>query len=1098
MPFKGIQSLLLLTLLLASALPLALGGMVFFSLVNQNITEETFEKVAFARDSKSSEIRQYLSFAGRQAENLAQSASVRYSVGDFYGFSYALRQGSSDSSEATETLRGILSRGAIDPQTGQLSSEAQDSMLREVVEYANAHRRFHTGFVEFLEGAEFDNLYLVDRRGQIVYSVLHDPYFGRVLPTDDSRLAKVYARLKTAEPDTVFVDFAFDPTTGQVAAYLAIRVTLYGRSTAALILRLPASGLQELLGASDIMTLVSSNNRVIAASTETGLQLDSLVAVPNNMREPSGINTFQTGLNGATTLSAWSHLQKPYPKWLIVAEVDQDAAFATSFQLRSAFIYIGLIATAALAVIAFALAKFITSPIRKLATAAGAIADGALDHPLPEYDRPFEYAGLSQAVSQMRRSLRDQVELIREKNNELQTHLRQIEDKNTALEEADRMKDQFLANTSHELRTPLNGIIGISETLETGVMGDLESGQRSQLRLISFSARRLSRLVDDLLDIYRIREGRMRLDLQAVDVAQSLRNVMQLAQPLLHEDPVKISIQTPDALLPALADPMRFEQILFNLLSNAIKHSGQSEIVISAEADHDAQPPTINVSIQDHGPGIASDSLERIFHPLEQITATTDRNGRHKGTGLGLTIARNLAALMSGQIVVSSELGQGSIFTLSLPAAKTTDRLLENYSVTALPDTQDAIDDRAAIQDAVHKTDAPRILLVDDEPINLQVLCNVLIPQGYMITKCADGAEAIRSVSNHKPDLIVLDVMMPGMSGLEVAKQLRRHYSLLDLPIILLTARGRTTDMIEGFEVGANDYVVKPFVKDELLSRIRTLLEASRAKTRADENTELRDEIERRIQVEDALRLSQRRMSQMLEALDDGLICVDPRGLVTFVNGAAHQIFAATITVGQTNMSDLLPTDVWQNLTKDDDDTQSQQLDLKGQHWNVQSFDMLPESGAGKAIVVSKLGREQFMTTIRDAVDTSPPHTGPALTKSAATPVVRDAYRERLVQAMTGTLDLWKMITGRGKIDFAETSGIWRVNLDKTSLQTRTLDKYLLIETLPENPRWRDVIKSLNFILAHVKQINPTPEISEQSAALASILDELSEKSVKN
>lgn len=1098
--FKGIQAQLLFTFLLASILPLALGGIVFFSLVKKNITVDTFQRVSFVRDSKSSEIRQYLAFARRQAENYAQSSNVRYSIGDFYGFSYALRQISTDTDQATDVLRKILQENP-GVESGGLTAQAEDRLLREAIEYANAYRQFHPGFVEFLEGSEFDNLYLVDRRGLLVYSISPDPYFGRLLPADDSHLAQVHARLKASDANTIFSDFVHDPVTGEVAAHLAVTVSLYGRSSATLILRLPARGLQNLLETSDIVTLVSSENRVIASSAGSDLQLGSAVSLPAGMRDPAGITTFAAGLNGAATLSAWNRLGAPFPDWLIVAEISQAEAFATSRDLRSAFLLIGVVAASVLAVISFLLARSITGPIRNLATAAGAIAEGALDHPLPEYGRPREYASLSQAVSQMRVSLRDQLELIGKKNTELQTHLRQIEDKNVALQEADRMKDQFLANTSHELRTPLNGIIGISETLETGVMGQLEPGQRSQLRLISFSARRLSRLVDDLLDIYRIREGRMRLDLKPVDVVQSLRNVVQLAQPLLQEHAALLRIDAADDLPAVQADPMRFEQILFNLVSNAIRHSGPSEIVISAVAKNDVAPAMVNVAIRDQGPGIAPESLEKIFHPLEQISSNVARSGKDEGTGLGLTIARNLAVLMSGTIEVSSALGEGSVFTLSLPATDAS-AFVEPASLVELPsDYADETPAQASADPLTADGNTPYILLVDDEPINLQVLHNVLKPQGYRVSDCANGTDAITSVNAQKPDLIVLDVMMPGLSGLDVVRQLRQRFSLLDLPVILLTARSRTGDLIEGFEAGANDYVVKPFVKDELLSRIRTLLEASRAKQHALENTEMRDEITRRIQVEDALRLSQRRMKQMLEVLDDGLVCVDARGVLTFANHAARQMFKDRIELRRTRLEDLIPQQHIASLhaMNDDDDGAKVRLTLNEQDWDMHMFEMQPEAGAGHAIVFSRMGRSKFVTTIRDAVDTTISEMDAAQESPTPGPHVRDAYRTLLVRAMTETLELWAIVSDGGKkVEFAEQSGIWRVSLDKTSLQTRTLDKYLLIETLPENPRWRDVIRSINFILAEAERVVPEQEISDRITSLRNILEELRQMTLQD
>ncbi len=159
--------------------------------------------------------------------------------------------------------------------------------------------------------------------------------------------------------------------------------------------------------------------------------------------------------------------------------------------------------------------------------------------------------------------------------------------------------------------------------------------------------------------------------------------------------------------------------------------------------------------------------------------------------------------------------------------------------------------------DAPAQEGVPQILVVDDEPINLQVLRNVLLPQGFAVRTADSGATALELIEKQRPNLIILDVMMPDLSGLEVARRLRERFDRLELPIIMVTARSRTRDIIAGLEAGANDYVVKPFVKDELLARVDTLLEAQRARMASAENAQLHAEMKRRIQVEDALRLSQ-------------------------------------------------------------------------------------------------------------------------------------------------------------------------------------------------------------------------------------------------
>lgn len=1088
MPLQGIRARLLFTILLASVLPLTLGGLLFFALVNQTITTETFQKVAFARDAKSSEISQYLTYARRQAENLAQSANVRYSVGDFYGFSHAIRQMQGSPEDAGSQLRGIFGvDGTVSPPAGV---GRDDRLLREALEYSNTHRRFHAGFLDFLSEAEFDNLYLVDRHGLVVYSVHKDAYLGRFLTPHGAGLGQAYHRAVT-QPGfaPVFQDYGTDALTGVRSAYLAVPVRLHGRSRAAMILRMPPGSLQSLLGSGETALTVLSTDGMVIASSGSDAPAGSLARLPAGMVGDTGVAILEAGLAGGPSLSAWSRLPAPAPAWQVVAEASRDAAFENSRRLRNALLLVGAVTAALLGVMSLYFSNAITRPVRRLAEAASSVATGSLNEALPEYDRPLEYARLSRAVNQMRRALRDQLDLIRDKNDELQENLRQIGEKNAELKEADRIKDRFLANTSHELRTPLNGIIGILETLEGGAMGDMLPAQKSQLRLITFSARRLSRLVDDLLDIYRIREGRMRLDLQPVDITHSLRNVLQLVQPMFQPEPVEVTLDIPSDLPAVTADPVRYEQILFNLISNAVKYGGGRPITISAQ-QRDGQ---LVVSVRDQGPGIAADSMERIFHPLEQLTPGSA--GQQSGSGLGLTIARNLAVLMSGTIEVSSAEGQGAMFSVALPVSTLPAmQAADDWSPVDLPLPITPEAEPRALNQTSQPGDAPTILAVDDEPINLQVLQNVLHPQGYRVVTAPNGAEAQRRVAQAKPDLIVLDVMMAGLSGLEVARTLRRRHGLHELPIILLTARGRTSDMLAGFEAGANDYVVKPFVKDELLSRIRTLLEASRAHSRAEENLDLREEIERRIQIEDALRLSQRRMTQLLDTLEDGLICVNARGIITYVNGTAAQMLGHPITANQTVFAAVLPDSARTQLETVEaaDDPVQIELELNGATVQASVFAMMPEAGGGRAVLLGRGGalREGFVHSLRDMVDTSLPSLIPA--DQPDNPVARpgDSYRETIVELMTESLDLWGEATGEGKIAFAEASGIWRVNLDKTSLQTRTLDKYLLLETLPDNPRWRDVLKTASFTLALETRASVSAELQARFDALESRLEE--------
>lgn len=1092
----GFQARLLLVLLAVSIVPLAISAAAFYSLVNANIARETFEKIAFARDAKTSELTQYVSFAKRQAESLAQTNIARYSIGDFYGFSYAMSQMAPDEEQAAEELRSLFEVGPNEPARAEAPSH--DRLLREALAYANAHSQFHEEYLTFVESSEFDNVYLVNARGRVVYSVFKDDYLGSLLTKGDSTLSSALMELRSAPDDRhiVFYDFARDPRTGEFAAYFAVRVSLYQRASGAAILRLPASKLAALLGGHEgvngTLSLISSRGAVIASSAPA-LKTGVSASVPEEMEAKSGVTMLETGLLGAPVLSAWTHLLLPDATWLFAVDADAASAFAASTRLRNLILALAALALPLILLLSYYLARSQTRPLKSVTDAAEAVADGALDMSLPKFDKPTEFARLSHSVARMRDALRDQLQLISQKNRELEVHIREIGEKNAELEQADRMKDQFLANTSHELRTPLNGIIGISETLAAGAAGDIAPTQRNQLQLITFSARRLSRLVDDLLDLYRIRQGRMRLDIQGVDVATSVRQVLLLSEPLLSGEPVSLRVDIPDVTPPVIADPVRFEQILYNLIGNAIKYVDDGHIHVTAWHEGEGDSATVSVAVEDTGRGISPENLERIFQPLEQAESG-DVTQKKSGTGLGLAIARNLAALLGGTLTATSEPGKGSRFVLQLPAASAdaAEQARGKYP-GGLHQTINALD---AFETSVSErgdANAQTIVVVDDEPINLQVLRNVLLPQGYRVICADNGRDGIEAVLEHKPDLLILDVMMDDLSGLEVARRLRRQFSLIDLPIIMVTARSRTRDMIAGFEAGANDYVVKPFVKDELLTRISTLIDASRARSRAEENQELRDEVDRRIQVEDALRLSQRRMARLLDALEAGLVCVNDKTIITYANRAAETIFGRPLDRA-TPLSLLLPSDMAALLDSQCrvDGESSATLHLSGREFTINAFELEPEAGAGMALVLSdaSLEAENLLVSVRGAIDSAlPVMAGEAQAEPG--PASDEAYRALIVQVMTGSLNLWRDVTGKERIEFAEESGIWRVSLDKTSLQTRTLDKYLLIETLPLNPRWRDVVRSAEFTLARAEAADRQAEAQKLAADLARLREHL-------
>ncbi|MCT7966157.1 MASE1 domain-containing protein [Laspinema sp. D1] len=456
-----------------------------------------------------------------------------------------------------------------------------------------------------------------------------------------------------------------------------------------------------------------------------------------------------------------------------------------------------------------------------------------------------------------------------------------LETANIQLQHLDRLKDEFLANTSHELRTPLNGIIGIAESLIDGATGELPVPTRANLAMISSSGRRLSNLVNDLLDFSKLKHKTLDLQLKPIDLRSLVEIVFTLSLPLVGDKNLNLVNNIPEDLPSVTADENRLQQILHNLIGNAIKFTETGTIEISAQgiAGNDSlerlsSVSQVEITITDTGIGIAEDKLERIFESFEQAEGSTGR--MYGGTGVGLAIAKQLVELHGGQIWVKSRLGEGSKFSFTLPLSgekvansSETLPLLKQFATADL--NLETLEPRAV---ASHQGSA-KLLIVDDEPINLQVLVNMLSLQNYTVIQAKNGIEALELLhKGFKPDLVLLDVMMPKMTGYEVTQKIRETWQASEMPVLLLTAKNQLSDLVAGFESGANDYLTKPVEKDELLARIKTHLNLLRLKS---ENVRLVAELE-----------VTRQQQQMLLPSAEELLLIEDLEIAAFMEPATE------------------------------------------------------------------------------------------------------------------------------------------------------------------------------------------------------------------
>jgi signal transduction histidine kinase/ActR/RegA family two-component response regulator len=379
---------------------------------------------------------------------------------------------------------------------------------------------------------------------------------------------------------------------------------------------------------------------------------------------------------------------------------------------------------------------------------------------------------------------------------------------NEELRRLDQLKSEFLAMVSHELRTPLTAIIGYSRLLTRQVHGPLSPRQLEHQEAIFRSAQRLSDLINDLLDVSRLEAGRVELTPRPTSLRQVVDQVAAVVAVAAQAKQIRIDNVVPPELPLVNADPSRLQQILVNLVGNGVKFSSAGGLVrVSAGRQRDQ----VWVSVEDRGVGIPKDELPRIWDPFYQVEAPMQR--RHGGSGLGLAIVRRLVELHGGVVRAESEgENRGSRFTFTLPVA-VEPATSESVAADAAP-VEPFLDGRV-------------VLVVEDEP-QTQELMRLVVEDllGGVARVCDDGADAVREAAERPPALILLDLMLPRVSGWEVARRLRQSPRTSSVPIIAVSALSRPQEREAAVHAGCDAYLTKPFTPDDLARLVTTTLQS--------------------------------------------------------------------------------------------------------------------------------------------------------------------------------------------------------------------------------------------------------------------------------
>ena len=821
-------------------------GWLNYSLSRKTLLEESYHKLNTARETKKRAIEDYFQNIRRQILTMAENPFVIQSMKDFRAAFHGLRgpaQITRLKAYYSSTFLPKLPKETADASLLNIGRMAQILQYRYIVDnprppgkkdeltgsgrrdvYDRVHSGRHFTFRSYLKRFGYYDIFLVDPDGNIVYSVFKETDFGTNLLTGPYKKNNI-ARAFRAARDSSRSDFArladfepYPPSYNAPASFMATPIREGKKLLGILIFQIPIDKInnvmtgnrnwkKEGLGKTGETYIVGgdftmrNDSRFLIEDKEHYLRQIQEKNIKPEIRDKirlrktsillQEVKTSASGAalagitgvdiikdyRGVFVLSAYAPLRIPDVRWAILAEIDADETFAQAERLKyifSGIIIVFILSTIMIGTIA---GNRLIRPLETLTRQSKLLGEGGLE--LSEFSkRRDEFYSLAKALLEADQRIKEQKKAIllsREK-----------------AEQASAAKSHFLSRMSHELRTPLNHIIGFAQLLNMTLEGKAEGSDMENIAQIESSGSDLLRMIESILHFVSLEDGSFELGLESASPLSQVEECLQLMEPMarsrgmnFHLDRESFGDQT------VLFDPRYFKQALIALIDNAVKYgnpNGKVNVALIQE-----KGDRIHINVSDEGPGLSPEQLRQAFLPFERLNEDTNIGG----SGIGLTLARRLAELMGGNLSGRSEPGQGCVFSLILRPGKEKKEDKENY----------------------------RILHVEDDP-NMQLMVQLsLESDGEFTTRYSSGGrEGLEACRTFRPDLILLDYNMPDINGEEFLRRLQKDASAPRVPVIFLSATSDVLQKESLIELGAIDFIQKPFDPIQLAADIKRIL----------------------------------------------------------------------------------------------------------------------------------------------------------------------------------------------------------------------------------------------------------------------------------